>query len=145
MRLLLSGLIASVLLSALPSQAAQVTDTQVGALVEALRLAAPKTKIQNDGLYSKWQVTPGIIPNWSKQCIGRELTPRQFETNSVAARNVVTCIIRRELQKQYSASANNESAAVRRVACWWMTGNYTGCKNGPTAAYVQQVVRFYQK
>lgn len=145
MRLLLSALIASVVLSALPAQAQQVTNRQVGALVEALRLAAPKTGKQNDGLYSKWQVTPGIIPNWSKKCIGRELTPTQFEINSVAARNVVTCIMHRELQKQYPVSGNNESAAVRRVACWWMTGNYTGCNSDPTAAYVQQVVRFYQQ
>ena len=63
MRLLLSGLVASLVLSALPTQAQQVTNTQVGALVEALRLAAPKTGKPNDGLYSEWQVTPGIIPN----------------------------------------------------------------------------------
>lgn len=145
MRLLLSGLIASVVLSALPVQAQQVTNKQVGALVEALRLAAPKTATKNDGLYSEWQVTPGIIPNWSKKCTGRELTPTQFESNPVAARNVVSCIARRELQKQYPASGKNESVAVRRVACWWMTGSYTGCNSGPTAAYVQQVARFYTR
>lgn len=145
MRLLLSGLIAGVVLSALPTQAQQVTNTQVGALVEALRQAAPKTGKLNDGLYSEWQVTAGIIPNWSRKCIGRELTPTQFESNSAAARNVVTCITHRELQKQYPVSGNKESVAVRRVACWWMTGNYTGCNSGPTAAYVQQVVRSYQK
>ena len=63
----------------------------------------------------------------------------------MAARNVVTCITRRELQKQYPVSGNNESVAVRRVACWWMTGDYTGCNSGPTATYVQRVVRFYRQ
>lgn len=144
MRLLFGGLIISLGLWALPG-AAQVSNAQVGALVEALRRAAPQTGTQNDGLYSEWQVTPGIIPNWSKQCIGRELTPTQFEANPVMARGIVTCIMRRELQKQYRANGNNESVAVPRTACWWMTGNATGCNNGPTAAYTQKVVRFYQQ
>jgi len=34
---------------------------------------------------------------------------------------------------------------VRGVACWWMTGNYTGCNNGFTAGYVQKVVDFYKQ
>lgn len=141
----LGGLIASLGILALPAQAQQVTTKQVGTLVQALRQAAPKTGIKNDGLYSEWQVTPGIIPSWSKQCIGRELTPTQFEANPVVARNVVTCITRRELQKQYPASGNNETVAVRRVACWWMTGNYTGCNSGQTGAYVQKVLSYYQQ
>ncbi len=144
MRLLLGGLIASVALSALPAQA-QVSNTQVGTLVEALRRAAPQTGTKNDGLYSEWQVTPGIIPSWSKQCIGRELTPKQFEANSATAQSIVSCITKRELQKQYLASGNNETAAVRRTACWWMTGNATGCNSGPTAAYTQNVIKFYQQ
>jgi hypothetical protein len=122
-----------------------VSNAQVGALVEALRRAAPKTGTKNDGLYSEWQVTPEIIPSWSKQCIGRELTPTQFEANSATARSIVSCITKRELQKQYLASGNNETAAVRRTACWWMTGKATGCNSGPTAAYTQNVIKFYQQ
>lgn len=145
MRLLFGGLIVSLGLLALPAQAQQVTNTQVGALVEALRRAAPQTGTENDGLYSEWQVTPGIIPNWSKQCIGRELTPTQFAANPATAQSIVTCITRRELQKQYLASGNNETVAVRRTACWWMTGNATGCNSGLTATYTQKVLNFYQK
>lgn len=144
-RLLLGGLIAGVTMSALQVQAQQVTNTQVESMVEALRQAAPKTGIKNDGLYSEWQVTPGIIPSWSKQCIGRKLTPMQFETSPMTARAVVTCITRRELQKQYRVSENNETTAVHSTACWWMTGNYTGCNSGQTATYVQNVVRLYQQ
>ncbi len=131
-QLLLSGLIASLGLWALPVQAQQVTNTQVGALVEALRQAAPKTGKQDDGLYSEWQITAGIIPRWSKQCIGRELTPTQLETSPVTTRAIVSCIMGRELQKQYRES-NNESVAVSRAACWWMTGEPTGCKSGTTS------------
>lgn len=143
MRLLLGGMIVSLGLWTLPVQA-QVTNTQVGAMVEALRLAAPKTGKQNDGLYSEWQITPGIIPSWSKQCVGKELTPQQLETDSKTARAIVSCITRRELQKQY-ASTKNETTAVRRTACWWMTGNATGCNSGLTATYAQKVLSLYQQ
>ncbi|MFN9616307.1 MAG: hypothetical protein ACK55Q_13930, partial [Dolichospermum sp.] len=34
------------------------SDTQVAAMVEALRLAAHKTKKRIDGSYSEWQVKP---------------------------------------------------------------------------------------
>lgn len=142
-QLLLGGLIASLGLWALPVQAQQVTNTQVSAFVEALRLAAPKTGKQNDGLYSEWQITPGIIPAWSKQCTGRELTPDQLGTSPVTARAIVTCIMRSELQKQYRSQ--NEPAAVSRAACWWMTGNATGCDSGLTAAYTQKVLGFYKQ
>ncbi len=75
--LMLSILITSLGLSAVPVKA-QVTDTQVGALVEALRQAAPKTGRENDGLYSDWQILPANIPRWSKRCIGRPLTIAEF-------------------------------------------------------------------
>jgi len=145
MRLLLGGIIVSLGLWTLPVQAQQVTNTQVEAMVEALRLAAPKTGKTNDGLYSAWQITPRIIPSWSKQCIGRELTPQELETSPAKAREIVSCITRRELQKQYAASNNNEIIAVRRTACWWMTGNTSGCNSSPTATYVQTVLDFYQQ
>ena len=145
-QLLLRGLLVSLALWTLPAQAQQVSKPQVEAMVEALRLAAPKTGVQDDGLYSQWQITPGIIPSWSKQCLGREVTPKQLESSPAVARNIVSCIVRRELPKQYAAISNkNETTAVRRTACWWMTGNATSCTNGQTAKYVQNVVRFYQQ
>ncbi|MEH2108766.1 hypothetical protein [Nostoc sp.] len=144
--LLLSGVIVSFGLSSLLAQAQQqVSDAQVTAMVEALRLAAPQTGIANDGLYSEWQVKPETLKGWSKHCLKQELTPTQFENNPAKARQVVSCITRRELNKQFIANSNNETAAVRGVGCWWMTGSYTGCNNGFTAAYVQKVVGFYQQ
>ena len=144
-RLLLRGLLVSLALWTLPGQAQQLSKPQIEAMVDELRLAAPKTGIQNDGLYSPWQLTPGIIPSWSKQCLGREVTPKQLESNPALARSIVTCVMRRELPKQYAATSNNETTAVRRTACWWMTGNPTSCTSGQTAKYVQNVERFYQQ
>ena len=144
--LLLGGIIVSLALWATPAytqRSQPVSDAQINAMVEALRQAAPPNK-PNDGMYSQWQVLPGIIPSWTKQCVGRELTPAQFESDTAAARNTVACIVRRELNKQYGAVSNNEIAAVRNVACWWMTGNTTGC-GGATGSYVQRVVSFYQQ
>ncbi|HEY9606325.1 MAG TPA: hypothetical protein V6C85_32255 [Allocoleopsis sp.] len=141
--LLLTGLLVSVGLWATPGSA-QVKDNQLNAFVEALRIAAPP-QTKNDGMYSSWQVLPGIIPDWTKRCTGTSLTPEQFDSNADAARRTVSCIARRELNNQMKATGNNETAAVRGAACWWMTGNYNGCSSGATATYVQNVLKAYQQ
>ncbi len=134
------------LLSAIaPAAQAQPSDVQIGRMVEALREAAPNTGSANDGLYSDWQVKPQTIRMWSKNCIQRELTPTQFESSPLTARYIISCIVRRELTQQYAATNNNELAAVRGTACWWMTGKYQGCDSGFTGDYVQKVVGYYQK
>ncbi|QFS47597.1 hypothetical protein [Nostoc sphaeroides] len=146
--LLLNGVIVSFGLLPLLAQAQQpvpVSATQVAAMVEALRQAAPQTKKLNDGYYSEWQVKPGTLKGWTRTCLKRELTPTQFENSPAIARQVVSCITRRELTNQLRATNNNEIASVRGAACWWMTGSYTGCNKGFTAEYVQKVVRFYQQ
>ncbi|MGF2034781.1 MAG: hypothetical protein RMZ43_005530 [Nostoc sp. CmiVER01] len=144
--LLLNGVIVTSGLLPLLAQAQQpVSDTQVAAMVEALRQAAPQTKNPNDGYYSEWQVKPETLKGWTRTCLKRELTPTQFENNPAIARQVVSCITRRELTNQFRATNNNEIASVRGAACWWMTGSYTGCNKGFTAEYVQKVVRFYQQ
>jgi hypothetical protein len=146
MRSLLTGVIVSLGLLSLPAQAQQaVSDAQITAMVEALRQAAPKTGSANDGLYSEWQVKPETLKGWSRTCLKKEVTPAEFENSPATARQIVSCITRRELNNQFAATKNNETAAVRGVACWWMTGNYTGCNSGFTATYVQKVVGFYQQ
>jgi len=143
-RLLLSAVMLSAGLGTLPVQA-QPSDAQVGALVEALRLAAPQTGTPNDGLYSDWQIKPENIPRWSKQCTGRELTPTQFESSPASARAILVCVMRNVLRDQYTASRNNESVAVQRAASWWMTGNPTRYNNAATNSYTQKVLSFYQQ
>ncbi|MBD2524054.1 hypothetical protein [Nostoc sp. FACHB-133] len=146
--LLLNGVIVSFGLLPLLAQAQQpvsVSDAQVAAMVEALRQAAPQIKNPNDGYYSEWQVKPETLKGWTRTCLKRELTPTQFENNPAIARQVISCITRRELTNQFRATNNNEIASVRGAACWWMTGSYTGCNKGFTAEYVQKVVRFYQQ
>ncbi len=151
MRSLLAGITLSIGLSSLVmpelsfAQAKQqVSNVQVAAMVEALRLAAPNTGSKNDGYYSDWQVKPETLKGWSKNCLKKEVTPTQFENDAKLARQVISCITTRELNKQYSATGN-ETAAVRGVACWWMTGNYTGCNSGFTGDYVKKVVSYYQQ
>ncbi|MBD2692863.1 hypothetical protein [Anabaena catenula] len=146
MRSLLAAFMISLGLSPFLAQAQQpVADPKVAAMVEALRLAAPQTNNPNDGYYSEWQVKPDTLKGWSKTCLKKELTPTQFENNPKIARQVISCITQRELNNQIQTTKNNETAAVRGVACWWMTGNYTGCDKGFTADYVKKVVRFYQQ
>lgn len=98
-RLLLKGLIVGLALWTLPAGAQQVSKPQVEAMVDALRQAAPKTGVQDDGLYSQWQITAGIIPSWSKQCLGHEVILKQLESSPAVARSIGSCIVRRELPK----------------------------------------------
>lgn len=144
--LLIAGIIISVGLSPLLAQAKPpVSDSQVAAMVEALRLAAPQTKKPTPGYYSAWQVKPETLKGWSKTCLKKELTPTQFENDPKTARQIISCIVNRELTNQLKATNNNETAAVTGAACWWMTGLYTGCNKGFTGDYVQKVVRLYQQ
>jgi hypothetical protein len=143
--LVISGVVIGCGLLPLSAQAQQAADAQVAALVEALRQAAPQTGKANDGLYSAWQVKPETLRGWSRTCLKREVTPTQFENSPTLAREVVSCITRRELNQQLRATRNNEIAAVQGVACWWMTGAYIGCNQGFTATYVQKVVGFYRQ
>lgn len=127
----------------LPAQAQ--SDQQVRSLVEALRQAAPQTGNPNDGLYSDWQIQAPNIPRWSQACIGRTLTPQEFEADLDTARNVLVCVMRDVLQEEYRNSGNDEAIAVRRAAAWWMTGDPSRYNSAETAAYTQKVLRFYQQ
>ncbi|HEY9635515.1 MAG TPA: hypothetical protein V6D14_19080 [Coleofasciculaceae cyanobacterium] len=144
-QLLISGVIVSLGLSILPVQAQQVSDTQVAALVEALRQAAGPIDPKQENLVSEWKIKPDNIPRWSRLCTGRQLTPDQFVANSTAAREILGCVMRDVLRDEYKASGNNESSAVLRSACWWMTGNPSQCGSGATRDYAQKVLGFYQK
>ncbi|MBE9041081.1 hypothetical protein IQ235_09855 [Oscillatoriales cyanobacterium LEGE 11467] len=138
----LLGILVSIGFFATPATA-QVDEAQLDAFVEALRLAAPPDS-PDDGMYSDWQVLPGTLTGWSEQCLGESVTPEEFEADAEIARRVVSCIAGWQLEEQFSA-VGNDDAAVRRAACWWMTGEATGCDNGFTADYVESVSGFYQE
>ena len=142
--LLFGSLIISLGLQSLPAAAQSVTDAQVSALVEALRQAAPP-QTANDGMYSQWQVLPNNISRWAKFCTKQDLTPQQFEADATKAKSIVTCIVGDLLREEYKASSNNELTAVRRAACWWMTGDSAACKSGATATYADKVIGVYQQ
>jgi hypothetical protein len=127
------------------SAAAQISNAQVGRLVEALRQAAPETDKPDDELYGAWQVKAENIPRWSQQCIGKELTPIQFQDSPVTARSILVCMMRDVLSEQYKASNNDESLAVQRAASWWMTGDPSQYNNGAIATYSQRVLNFYRE
>jgi hypothetical protein len=138
------GLVLSLSVGVLPVQA-QFSNAQLNSLVEALRQAAPQTERENDGLYSDWQIKADNIPRWSKSCLGKEVTPQQFEASPTTARGVVTCVMRDVLRDEYRASGNNETIAVQRSAAWWMTGDPARYNRSELQPYIQQVLRFYQQ
>lgn len=121
------------------------SDQQVRSLVEALRQAAPQTGNPNDGLYSDWQIQAQNIPRWSEACIGRTLSPQEFEADLGTARNILVCVMRDVLQEEYRNSGNDEAIAVRRAAAWWMTGDPSRYDTAETATYTQKVLSFYQQ
>lgn len=127
------------------SAAAQISNAQVGRLVEALRQVAPETDKPDDDLYGAWQVKAENIPRWSQQCLGKELTPIQFQDSPVTARAILVCVMRDVLSEQYKASNNDESLAVQRAASWWMTGDPSQYNSGAIAAYTQKVLSFYRE
>lgn len=120
-----------------------VSEAQAAALVEALRLAAPQTNRRNDDLYSDWQIKPDNIRRWSQRCLGRELTPTQFEADFETARRILVCVMGNVLDEQYRASGNDEWAAVRRAAAWWMTGDPQQYDSGRVRDYTQEVLDYY--
>lgn len=126
-----------------PAQA-QIGDTQVAALVEALRLSAPDTGNPNDGLYSDWKIKWENILRWSKRCTGTEIEPAEFEANTQKAREILACIMGKILREQYAIS-KDESIAVRRAASWWMTGDPDQYDTTPTNSYTRKVLDSYRK
>jgi hypothetical protein len=120
------------------------TDDQVVALVEAFRLAAPDTGVENDGLYSDWQVKPENVTSWSKFC-KQPTTPEAFEADPELAKSIMTCVIADLLKEEYAASGNNIEVAVQRSASWWMTGDSTRYTTDRTiSAYIQNVLTRYR-
>ncbi|MGC1396112.1 MAG: hypothetical protein WA828_17770, partial [Coleofasciculaceae cyanobacterium] len=119
-RFLISGAILSIGVGTLPAQAQ--SSSQVAKLVEALRKAAPQTGRADDGLYSDWQIKADNIPRWSRLCTGQAMTVQQFEANPTKAREILACVMQDVMRDELKATGNNETAAVRRSACWWMTG-----------------------
>ncbi|WP_202924756.1 hypothetical protein [Myxacorys almedinensis] len=142
MRLRFLAAIGVSVMMALPAQA-QVTEAQVGRVVEALRQASKPEK-PSPNLYSDWQVEPANVARWSKLCLGREVTPLQFQTDSATARSLVTCVVSDILKQEYKASRNNEALAVQRVAAWWLTGDANRYASREAAPYVQKVSSAYQ-
>ena len=124
-----------------PAASSPVTDVQVAALVEALRLAAPRG-VHGD-LHSEWQVKADNIHRWSKRCIGQEITAAAFEADPDIARRILSCVMRDVLSEQYRASGNDELTAVRRAAAWWMTGDPERYDDDSFASYTQEVLDFY--
>ena len=125
----------------MPAQAQ--SDAEVSALVEALRLAAPDTGIENDGLYSDWQIKADNIVGWSKFCKQPTTVP-EFVQNFEVAQAIVTCVVADLLYEEYGASGNDLTQAVERSASWWMTGDSTAYLTDPTiAAYTQVVLDFF--
>jgi hypothetical protein len=113
-------------------------------VAEALRQITVMGNSRNPGYYSDWQVKGDRIPLWSRQCLGRQITPEEFESNQAAANSTVTCIVQDMMRQEIRAAQNNEGLAIRRVAAWWVTGDPGRYDEDKIAAYTQRVLSTYQ-
>ena len=118
---------------------AQISDTQVSALVEALRLASP-----HGNLHSDWQVKARNIRSWSKRCLGKTISPQEFADNVELARTILECKMGKIFRKQ--AKKRNINSAILRTASWWMTGSPGKyASNSRVENFTQNVLGFYQQ
>ncbi len=142
MRILLGGLLASFVLWAFPVLG-QISESQVVALVEALRLVTSNSSGMNHELYSSWNIKPANITRWSRLCIGEELTPEQFNSNRRKAQDILVCVMDDVLRNEYPLSGSDEDIAVRRAAAWWVSGDANLYDRPEFATYTQQVLELY--
>jgi hypothetical protein len=120
-----------------------VTTKQINDLVEAIRLATPKNRNQDDNLYSEWQIKPSAIRSWSRECLQQELTPDDFATNPQMSQTILQCKIGQILKQEYTASNQDIFVAVRRTAAWWISGDPQQYKTGIVGNYTLKVLEFY--
>lgn len=140
-RLALLGALLLLWAASIPTRA-QISDAKVEALVEALRVSAPKSG-PDAGLYSDWRIMPDNIVRWSKRCLNQDVTPEQFAADQALARQVLVCVMGKVLREELAASDNNEIVAVQRAAAWWMVGDPNQYRSGSTSGYTLRVLEAY--
>jgi hypothetical protein len=113
-------------------------------IAKALREITLLGNSRNPGYYSDWQVKGDRIPLWSRQCIGRSLTPEEFESNEAAATSTVTCIVQDMFHQEMSSAKNDEGEAIRRIAAWWVTGDSGRYDEEKIATYTERVLKIYK-
>ncbi|NJN63155.1 MAG: lytic transglycosylase domain-containing protein [Coleofasciculaceae cyanobacterium RL_1_1] len=74
----------------------------------------------DSGAIGLGQVMPENVPSWTKQCLGRELTPAEFQQDARAQNEVIDCKL-----EQYwkTAKSRTTEEKVRDVAAIWYAGN----------------------
>ncbi|MDJ1182384.1 hypothetical protein [Roseofilum casamattae] len=123
---------------------AELPRSDTVALVEALRLAAPKTETAQT-LYSPWKIKPNNIARWSQLCTGQTLTPDAFTADLTQARQILVCVLEEVLLEEYAISQQNRAIAIRRAAAWWVSGDANLYNQGNVGVYTNRVLSFYEE
>jgi len=77
-------------------------------------------KNPDSGAIGMGQVMPENVPSWTKQCLGKSLSPGEFQRNHTAQEEVLYC----KLQQYWNASKSKTTEEkVRDVAAMWYAGN----------------------
>lgn len=90
------------------------------AIIEQESGAEVSLRNPDSGAIGLGQVMPENVPSWTKQCLGRELTPAEFERDARAQNEVIDCKLEQYWQTAKSSSTKEK---VRDVAAIWYAGS----------------------
>ncbi len=84
------------------------------------------------GAAGAWQImthNPPNVTNWSKECLGRQVSVSQFIASSQLQKSIVECKLNQYVSAHQAKSADTDEL-VRRVAATWYSGNGDLYDNG---------------
>lgn len=91
----------------------RLSSVESGGRYDALGPEVKSGMYAGEKALGKWQVMPGNLPSWSKEALGREVTPDEFISNP----QLQDAIVRDRMQKIYDQYGNEED-----VASVWFSG-----------------------
>lgn len=91
----------------------RLSSVESGGRYDALGPEVTSGMYAGEQALGKWQVMPGNLPDWSREALGREVTPDEFLSNP----QLQDSIVRDRMSKIYDQYGNEED-----VASVWFSG-----------------------
>lgn len=88
----------------------------------------------HSGALGYGQIMPANVKSWTKEALGKSLTPEQFLNDSLAQVEVINYKLNQYLQKELSQGFDLDTA-VRRVASTWYSGKPNLYNNTKAQSY----------
>jgi murein DD-endopeptidase MepM/ murein hydrolase activator NlpD len=110
----------------------------------------------HSGALGAGQVMPANVPSWSKQALGRPLSPAEFLASPEVQDKVIDHKLSTYLQEELAATGGDRDTAIRRVASRWYSGQadlyqnrkpqrYGAGQYPSIDAYTRDILKRYQE